>query len=202
MANVSCDISDTIILNSPLELAAMIYLIMFGTIAFIGNVITLIVIRKRRPLHTPSYYLLANLSCGDLLLNASVSLCAAVTLGTRQWVFGAVFCYLNAYMKDISIMQTLATLAFISVDRYVAICKPLRYRSLITTPRIRLAIVYSWVHPCIVNLAPAFGIGKYVYKPNVYGCRISAEPDTRAKEFCYLLLASTITPFVVIMIFW
>ena len=61
-------------------------------------------------------------------------------------VCGANYCF---------IIVTMLTLCFISLDRYLAIHRPLHYLSLVTRPRALLLVAYTWLQGAAFALAPA-----------------------------------------------
>ncbi|XP_036115311.1 olfactory receptor 51I2-like [Molossus molossus] len=101
-------------------------------ISIVGNALILFIIKEKQSLHQPMYYFLALLSVNDLGVSSS-------TLPTVL----ATFCF---HLKKISFDSCMAQMFFIhffsftesgillvmSFDRYVAICNPLRYATVLT----------------------------------------------------------------------
>ncbi|XP_044885495.1 putative olfactory receptor 52P1 [Mauremys mutica] len=109
---------------------------MFYIIGLLGNVMVLFVVGKEQTLHKPMYLLICMLALTDIATSTSVmpkALCIfwfnlnGITVGgclTQMFLLHAV-----------SVMQS-AILVAMAFDRYVAICKPLRYATIITSARI------------------------------------------------------------------
>ncbi|KAM7085580.1 olfactory receptor 51I2-like [Molossus nigricans] len=105
-------------------------------ISIVGNALILFIIKEKQSLHQPMYYFLALLSVNDLGVSSS-------TLPTVL----ATFCF---HLKKISFDSCMAQMFFIhffsftesgillvmSFDRYVAICNPLRYATVLTDARV------------------------------------------------------------------
>ncbi|XP_047679175.1 olfactory receptor 51V1 [Prionailurus viverrinus] len=123
-----------------------------------GNCMVLHVIRTEPSLHQPMFYFLAMLAFTDLCMG----------LSTFHTVLGILWGFIREISLDsctaqsyfihgLSFMESsvLLTMAF---DRYVAICNPLRYSSILTNSRIfkiGLAIVgrsFFFITPPIINL--------------------------------------------------
>ncbi|NXX13871.1 O51I2 protein, partial [Podargus strigoides] len=105
-------------------------------IATLGNGTILLVVRANRRLHQPMYYFLSMLAATDLALTTS-------TLPTVLHVFwagaGAISfpgCLTQMFcIHAFSFMESSVLLAM-AFDRYVAICCPLRYSSILTGARV------------------------------------------------------------------
>ncbi|KAH0514450.1 Olfactory receptor 51F2 [Microtus ochrogaster] len=105
-------------------------------IALFGNSVILLVIFHEHSLHEPMYYFLSMLSVTDL----SLSLCTLSTTLGVLW-FDAREINLNAciaqmfFLHGFTFMESGVLLAM-SFDRFVAICDPLRYTTILTNARI------------------------------------------------------------------
>nr|XP_004650796.2 olfactory receptor 51G2-like [Jaculus jaculus] len=109
-----------------------------------GNSLVLWVVKSEPSLHQPMYYFLSMLAVTDLGLSASTlpTMLTIYALGLREIALDMCLAQLF-FIHTFSIMESsvLLTMAF---DRFVAISNPLRYGTILTTPRIAslgLAIV-------------------------------------------------------------
>lgn len=86
------------------------------------------------PTEVINYYLLslafADLLCGLLIVPLSV-----YPALTGQWVYGDVVCRFIGYLEVTLWSITVYTFMWISVDRYLAVRKPLRYETVQTKTR-------------------------------------------------------------------
>uniref|UniRef100_H0W8R7 Olfactory receptor n=1 Tax=Cavia porcellus TaxID=10141 RepID=H0W8R7_CAVPO len=107
-------------------------------IALSGNSMILLVVLREHSLHEPMYYFLAMLSATDL----SLSLCTLSTTLGVLW-FEAREINLSAciaqmfFLHGFTFMESGVLLAM-AFDRFVAICNPLRYTTILTNARIAL----------------------------------------------------------------
>ncbi|NXL38101.1 O51L1 protein, partial [Glaucidium brasilianum] len=112
-------------------------------LALLGNLAVLSVIGAERCLHTPMYLLLAALAVADLGLSTSTfpTVLRMLCLGTREISLGA--CLAQMFFIHVFADVESAVILAMAFDRYVAICHPLRYPSVLTssvTTKICVAI--------------------------------------------------------------
>uniref|UniRef100_A0A3P8TVA8 Odorant receptor, family 42, subfamily A, member 2 n=1 Tax=Amphiprion percula TaxID=161767 RepID=A0A3P8TVA8_AMPPE len=93
----------------------------------LGNVFLLSVIYQVKTLHTPKYLIVFNLALTDL----------------RYIVYEACLSYMFFVFFFAAVQSwTLVTMAY---DRFIAICFPLRYHSLVTKPIIVAMLLFEWI---------------------------------------------------------
>ena len=159
------------------EIAISIYYIFNLSMALLGNITLLLVIIKSRKLHEPTYYLVANLAASDLIFAVIFGPINAASGFLESWIYGDVFCKIYSYVTYTLAMQSLITMAFISIDRYCAICKPLHYHSLITKKKCLIFVIYSWIHALLVTSPPLYGWNEYTYFPHLALCQLNWAAD-------------------------
>ncbi|XP_047373927.1 olfactory receptor 51V1-like [Sciurus carolinensis] len=103
---------------------------------FLGNCMILHVIRTEPSLHQPMFYFLAMLAFTDLCMGLStVHTVLGVLWGFMQKI-SLDFCIAQSYfIHGLSLMESSVLLAM-AFDRYIAICNPLRYSSILTNDKI------------------------------------------------------------------
>ncbi|KAM4700189.1 olfactory receptor 52E8-like [Discoglossus pictus] len=118
-----------------------------------GSVIALIILKQH--LHQPMYVIIANLAISDLLFDTITlpKIIAKYWFGANSMSFAGcifqLFCVHFLGSFDSYIIMLMA------VDRYVAICKPLRYYSLITNKVIIFLCLFFWFFTAVIALVIA-----------------------------------------------
>ncbi|KAM4045582.1 olfactory receptor 52K2-like [Anomaloglossus baeobatrachus] len=110
---------------------ALVFFLVY-LVSVIGNVTLLLIIRIDRSLHEPMYIFLCMLSCIDLVLTNSTTpkLLSILWFQSHEIMFEA--CLIQMFFIHSFATMESAILLAMAFDRYLAICNPLRYNSLLT----------------------------------------------------------------------
>nr|ABQ41117.1 trace amine associated receptor 1 [Saimiri sciureus] len=133
-------------------LYSLMVLIILTTL--VGNLIVIISISHFKQLHTPTNWLIHSMATVDFLLGCLVMPYSMVRSVEHCWYFGEVFCKIHTSTDIMLSSASIFHLSFISIDRYYAVCDPLRYKVRISILVICVMIFISWSVPAIF----AFGM--------------------------------------------
>uniref|UniRef100_A0A8C0DIY1 Motilin receptor n=1 Tax=Balaenoptera musculus TaxID=9771 RepID=A0A8C0DIY1_BALMU len=108
-----------------------------------GNVMTVLLIGRYRDMRTTTNLYLGSMAVSDLLSMAVSDLLILLGLPfdlyrlwrSRPWVFGTLLCRLPLYVGEGCTYATLLHMTALSLERYLAICRPLWARVLVTSRR-------------------------------------------------------------------
>ncbi|CAL1533045.1 unnamed protein product, partial [Lymnaea stagnalis] len=92
-----------------------------------------------------------DLMCGCLVMPLGV----IEVIENGIWVFGYGLCMARDFMNYTWVCSSLLHVNFMSLDRFLAICRPLRYRLLTNRTGYIMAAV-SWIFPVVLNLVLLF----------------------------------------------
>ncbi|XP_074840377.1 olfactory receptor 52R1-like [Carettochelys insculpta] len=114
------------------------------SIALLGNFIILFIVKRETSLHVPMYYFLCMLSVSDLILSTAIlpKTLSIFWFHSREIDFGA--CLTQLYFIHTFLSIESGIFVAMALDRYVAICDPLRHSTVLTNPvvaKIGLAVV-------------------------------------------------------------
>ncbi|KAG9478092.1 olfactory receptor 6C3-like [Eleutherodactylus coqui] len=167
------------------ELQLFIFLLVF-LIYFIclgGNLTIVLLVSVDRHLHTPMYFFLSNLSAIDIFSTTTVLHRNLIIYVTQNRVVSTSACLTQLYMFTALATNELSILVAMSYDRYVAICRPLHYCTIMSRNLCALLASVSWGLGFILAIPTLVIISKFT-------CYISKEID---HYFCDILPIQDIT---------
>uniref|UniRef100_A0A3Q2P5D0 Olfactory receptor n=1 Tax=Fundulus heteroclitus TaxID=8078 RepID=A0A3Q2P5D0_FUNHE len=112
-----------------------------------SNVLLIVVICVNRSLHEPMYMFLCSLFVNELYGSTSLFPFLLVQILSDVHIISAPLCFLQMFCIYTYACVEFTNLAAMSYDRYVAICCPLQYNSVMTTRRIAILISITWFPP-------------------------------------------------------
>ncbi|XP_029012052.1 trace amine-associated receptor 7f-like [Betta splendens] len=133
--------------------ALLIYSLLpcFSLLTVVLNLLVIISISHFRQLHTPTNLLLLSLAVSDFLVGLLV-VPFQILLIEPCWLLGDLACVLCSFLPFISVPATAGNMVLISIDRYVAVCDPLRYPTKFTQKTVKGLILLCWVYSVLYNL--------------------------------------------------
>ncbi|KAI2651183.1 Olfactory receptor 6N1 [Labeo rohita] len=118
-----------------------------------GNTMIIYLVRTDPKLNTPMYFFLHNLSFSDIVYTSvTIPKMLSVFL-TEVKTISKTGCFLQMYFFLSTGVTGRALLTVMAFDRYVAICNPLRYMTIMTKKL------------CIVLIFASWGFGAYIVMP-------------------------------------
>ncbi|KFO36065.1 olfactory receptor 51I2 [Fukomys damarensis] len=111
-------------------------LLLLYAFSILGNTLILVIIKEEQSLHQPMYYFLSLLSINDLGVSFSTlpTVLASMCFHAPETALDA--CLAQMFFIHCSSWTESGILLAMSFDRYVAICNPLRYSSVLTNARV------------------------------------------------------------------
>lgn len=117
-------------LVTQVTLFLMVLLVYFATI--LGNLGMIVLIRASPQLHSPMYYFLANLAFIDVCSSTVIAPKMLADFMSEKKVIPYAGCVAQEFIYDLLGMTEAFLLAVMAYDRYLAICRPLLYRSVMS----------------------------------------------------------------------
>uniref|UniRef100_A0A8C5LZU6 Olfactory receptor n=1 Tax=Leptobrachium leishanense TaxID=445787 RepID=A0A8C5LZU6_9ANUR len=129
-----------------------LFIITIYMLTLCGNLIIIVLVVVVPSLKSPMYFFLTQLSLSDILLTTSITpkvLHVIIHEGSMITVTGCITQY---YFYALSAATECLLLTVMSYDRYLAICKPLHYISIMDLKLQLLLVLLCWVLSCLASL--------------------------------------------------
>lgn len=110
----------------------------------ISNIGVLVLIITEKSLHRPMYLLFCNLSVNDLVGNTVLLPQLMTHIISTQRFITYNHCVIQAFHSHTFGSASHLILVIMAIDRYVAICQPLKYNTIMTTKTVIRLSVTAW----------------------------------------------------------
>lgn len=114
------------------------------SVGLIGNVMVCLAVYKTRRLRKKRYAYFVSLACADLVLCIFVMPFAATHDIFGVWIFGQAYCKIWYTLDIMCCTASILHLCAVSIDRYLFIHDPLRYREKVTVGKMSLILIAIW----------------------------------------------------------
>ncbi|KAM8801407.1 LOW QUALITY PROTEIN: olfactory receptor 1J4-like [Rhynchonycteris naso] len=114
----------------------------------LGNLLIILLIRLDSRLHTPMYFFLSHLAFSDISLSSVTVPKMLTNMQTWQQSIPYVGCIAQVYFFILFVGLDNFLLAVMAYDRYVAICHPLHYTTIMRHWLCVLLVTGSWILSC------------------------------------------------------
>ncbi|KAM3923050.1 olfactory receptor 2A7-like [Leptodactylus fuscus] len=135
----------------------ILFLVIF-LFTVMGNLLIIILVSTNVHLQSPMYYFLSHLSFSDLVISMNIvpNMLGAFILGVKVMTY--LGCITQFYFFSGSTITECFLLAVMSYDRYLAICNPLRYSSIMDFKLQICLSVWPWLVGLTLNLNLNLGV--------------------------------------------
>ncbi|KAK2840238.1 hypothetical protein Q5P01_013978 [Channa striata] len=117
----------------------------------LANTALIVIIYVKPNLHEPMYLFLCSLFVNDIYGSTALLPCLMVQILSETHDISLLFCFIQIFNIQTYVVLEFQILAIMSYDRYVCICKPLHYNSIITTRRVQIVILVTWIVSFVEN---------------------------------------------------
>lgn len=135
-----------------LQAVLFVLFLLMHVVTLVGNIMIMFVIRLNQQLHMPMYFFLSALSFSEICYTFSIipKMLSGLVLGTRtisflgcaaQMHFSFMFGFTHSFL-----------LTVMGYDRYVAICQPLHYSTVMTSRACTQLVAASWAGGGLLGL--------------------------------------------------
>ncbi|XP_026156753.1 thyrotropin-releasing hormone receptor b [Mastacembelus armatus] len=121
-------------------------LLLFVICAFgiVGNVMVILVVLTTKHMRTPTNCYLVSLAVADLMVLIAAGLPTVTDSIFGSWVFGHYGCLCITYFQYLGINASSCSITAFTIERYIAICHPIKAQFLCTLSRAKKIILFVW----------------------------------------------------------
>ncbi|KAM9494985.1 olfactory receptor 6N2-like [Clarias gariepinus] len=132
------------------------------------NAVIISVIYRNKRLHEPMYIFIAALLCNAIFGATTLYPKLLSDLLSEKQISSYGACVVQAFCMYTYASSDFVLLSAMAYDRYVSICKPLHYATLVKMSTVRTLILLSWFLPCcIIGTATALAARLQLCKFNL-----------------------------------
>uniref|UniRef100_A0A3Q7NJQ3 Olfactory receptor 7A10-like n=1 Tax=Callorhinus ursinus TaxID=34884 RepID=A0A3Q7NJQ3_CALUR len=132
-------------------------------ITVLGNLLIILAVSSDSHLHTPIYFLLANLSSVDICFTSTTIPKMLWNIQTQSNVISYAGCITQIYFIILFAGSEIFLLSVMAYDRFVAICHSLHYTVIMNPQLCGLLVLVSWLS--VVSLFYCTLLGVYLSAP-------------------------------------
>ncbi|KAM8932762.1 olfactory receptor 9A4 [Lycaon pictus] len=141
----------------------------FYSVTLMGNMVIILIVCADKRLQSPMYFFLGHLSALEILVTSvivPVMLWGLLLPGMQMISLAAcvtqLFLYLSLGTTEFALLGAMA------VDRYVAVCNPLRYNVIMNSRTCIWVVIVSWVFGFLFQIWPVYATFQLTFcKSNV-----------------------------------
>ncbi|XP_061122946.1 thyrotropin-releasing hormone receptor b [Syngnathus typhle] len=119
-------------------------LLLICSAGVVGNVMVVLVVLTTKHMRTPTNCYLVSLAAADLMVLTVAGVPTAVEGAVGSWVLGRWGCLCITYLQYLGINASSCSIAAFTVERYIAICHPIKAQFLCTLSRAKKIILLVW----------------------------------------------------------
>lgn len=173
------------------------------TVGFVGNLLVVVIIIRTRSMHTTTNCYLMSLALADclVLLAATLPAVPETFFKVDEWPFGRALCSILIYVQYVGVDASSLSIAAFTVERYIAICHPIRAQTVCTVSRAKRIIAGLWIFT-LVYCGPWLGLTELKTHPLADGslyteCYFRLERSAYLALYMFDLIVFYLLPFVI-----
>ncbi|TKS89146.1 Thyrotropin-releasing hormone receptor [Collichthys lucidus] len=119
-------------------------LLLICALGLVGNVMVILVVLTTKHMRTPTNCYLVSLAVADLMVLTAAGLPSITDSIFGSWVFGHYGCLCITYFQYLGINASSCSITAFTIERYIAICHPIKAQFLCTLSRAKKIILFVW----------------------------------------------------------
>ncbi|XP_013147985.1 PREDICTED: probable G-protein coupled receptor No9 [Papilio polytes] len=196
--------------DEPSSVASLAVLALIDVLVVAGNCLVIAAVLCSSKLRSVTNLFIVSLAVADLLVGLAVLPFSATREVFKIWIFGDVWCSVWLAVDVWMCTASILNLCAISLDRYVAVTRPVSYPSIMSRRRAKALIAGLWVLSFVICFPPLVGWKdkkpagaelKQDWSPNP-PCKWTCELTNDAGYVVYSAMGSFYIPMLVMLFFY
>ncbi|KAG6477667.1 olfactory receptor [Crotalus adamanteus] len=144
-------------LTNNQQIAVGLFLILLGIylLTLIGNMLIIIITLVNAQLCSPMYFFLRHMAWIEIGYVSSIIPKTLANIATGNKSISLAGCFIQMFVYFVLGITEFLLLATMSVDRYIAICKPLHYTTIMNEQICSLLVLCCWIGSLSLILVPS-----------------------------------------------
>ncbi|XP_041811673.1 thyrotropin-releasing hormone receptor b [Chelmon rostratus] len=126
------------------KVISSLLLFVICALGIVGNVMVILVVLTTKHMRTPTNCYLVSLAVADLMVLTAAGLPSITDSIFGSWVFGHYGCLCITYFQYLGINASSCSITAFTIERYIAICHPIKAQFLCTLSRAKKIILFVW----------------------------------------------------------
>uniref|UniRef100_A0A674P0H4 Thyrotropin-releasing hormone receptor n=1 Tax=Takifugu rubripes TaxID=31033 RepID=A0A674P0H4_TAKRU len=169
-ANVSLSPSSSVSQSLEYKTVSVFLVLLVCGVGIVGNVMVVLVVLTTRHMRTPTNCYLVSLAVADLTVLVAAGLPNVSDSLTGTWIFGHAGCLGITYLQYLGINVSSCSITAFTVERYIAICHPIRAQAVCTVSRAKRILAGLWSCTCLYCMLWLFLVDIQVSQAGLLQC--------------------------------
>ena len=159
----------------PYRIVGCFFVSLIFLVGLVGNMMVVIVVARTSSKHTPTNCYLVSLAVADVLVLISATLPTIYEffLIIDQCIIGKVGCAIMVFLQYLGINASSLSITAFTIERYIAICHPIKSQTMCTVKRAKRIILSLWAFSIAYN-SPWLGLTTTIKRQFSDGTTIEA----------------------------
>ncbi|XP_055276277.1 LOW QUALITY PROTEIN: olfactory receptor 9A4-like [Moschus berezovskii] len=141
---------------------------LFYSVTIMGNTVIIVIICVDKHLHSPMYFFLGHLSAVEMLTTSIIPMMLRRLLIHEMQTISLTACVAQLFLYLALGTTEFALVGAMAVDRYMAVCNPLRYNTMMNSHTCLSVVTGSWVFGFPSEIWPVYTTFQFTFcKSNV-----------------------------------
>ncbi|KAG8573939.1 hypothetical protein GDO81_008951 [Engystomops pustulosus] len=144
-----------------IKIPLFILLLLTYCVTICGNVLIIVLVSYSKTLQSPMYFFLTQLSISDIMLTTDIVPTTLTNIFAGKLILSFSGCITRFYIFGCSESTECLILAVMAYDRYLAICHPLHYATIMDFDLFLKMSIISWIFGAlivIITILALFGL--------------------------------------------